>query len=168
MENHYDIKPLSLDHAEALTKWFNVFVDQDLGVIENFHVSIQSEIDYISQYLSDVGEGEPLSYVVFHNKEIVGKSDIRPLTRYIDKHVVELGFGLLGQHAEAGEQLLRFMMKEVKRRGFEVVLYFILGRNRYFRDIFKNAGFQEVGRISKFYKRNGVYDDRIILERNLM
>lgn len=168
MENHYDIKPLSLDHAEALTKWFNVFVDQDLGVVENFHVSIQSEIDYISQYLSDVGEGEPLSYVIFHNKEIVGKSDIRPFTRYIDKHVVELGFGLLDQHAKAGEQILTFMIEELKRRGFEIALYFILGRNRYFRNIFKNVGFQEVGRISKFYKRNGVYNDRIILEKNLM
>ncbi|OGY18017.1 MAG: hypothetical protein A2784_00900 [Candidatus Chisholmbacteria bacterium RIFCSPHIGHO2_01_FULL_48_12] len=168
METHYDIKPLSLVHAQALTKWFNLFVDQDLGIVENFHVSVQSEIEYISQYSSDIGNGKPLSYVILHNREIVGKSDIRPLPRDIDKHVVELGFGLLDGHTKAGEQLLTFMMEEVKRRGFEIALYFILGRNRHFRNLFKNVGFQEVGRISKFYKRNGVYDDRIILERNLM
>lgn len=167
MEIHYDIEPLSLAHDQALTKWFNLFVDQDLGVVENFHVSVESEIEYLSKYSSNIVNGKPMSYVILHNGAIVGKSDIRPLIRYIDKHVVELGFGLLDGHTKAGEQLLTFMIEEVKSRSFELVLYFILGRNHYFRNIFTGVGFEEVGKISNFYKRNGTYDDRIILEKKL-
>lgn len=168
MENSYEIKPLSLDHAQELTAWFNLFVDQDLGVVENFHVSIESEKEYISKYLTDIVQDQPLSYVIFDGSKIIGKSDIRPHSRYIDKHVVELGFGLLEGCSQAGEQLLEFMIKESKRRGFEVALYYILGRNLYFRNIFKNVGFKEVGEISNFYKNNNIYDSRIILEKNLI
>lgn len=168
MEINFEIQPLSLSHAEGLTKWFNDFVDQDLGVVENFHVTVESETEYISKYLSQIQGSEPMSYVISENDIIVGKCDIRPLTRYIDKHVVELGFGLIDKHSAAGERLLSFVLEELKKRGYEVVIYFILGRNQYFRDIFARRGFKEVGVISNFYKLNEKYDDRIILEKKLI
>lgn len=163
----YVIETLELKHAQLLADWFNTFVDQDLGVVENFHVTVESEEKYIRDYLANLQNGEASSYVVLCNKIIVGKTDIRPLSRYIDKHVVELGFGVLKEHPEAGKQLLQFVGEEIKKRGFEVALYFILARNHYFRDIFKAVGFKEVGEIIKFYKIKEDYDNRIILEKIL-
>lgn len=163
----YIIEPLALKHAEPLTEWFNMFVDQDLGVVENFHVTVDSEKEYIKDYLSALKKDEHNSYVISLNGAIVGKTDIRPFSRYIDKHVVELGFGILKEHPEAGKQLLQFIEEPLKKRQLEVVLYFILARNKYFRKLFKSVGFKEIGKIDKFYKTNDVYDDRIILEKIL-
>ena len=167
MEDNFIIEPLELGHADALTDWFNAFVDQDLGVVENFHVTPESEREYIHHYLEDVKEARPMSYIISKGNSIIGKCDIRPLTRYIDKHVVELGFGILGNQNQAGEKLLYFVLEELKKRDYEVVIYFILSRNQYFRTIFMNVGFSEVGVISNFYKLETGYDDRIILEKKL-
>ncbi len=165
--NKYVVESLSLKHAQPLTDWFNTFVDQDLGVVENFHVTVESEEKYIRDYLANLQNGEASSYVVLCNKTIVGKTDIRPLSRYIDKHVVELGYGVLKEHPEAGKQLLLFIGEVIKKRNFEIILYFILARNHYFRGIFKAVGFKEVGEIIKFYKTKEDYDNRIILEKIL-
>ncbi len=163
----YSIEPLDIKHADPLTNWFNTFVDQDLGVVENFHVTVDSERSYIEDYLSTIKTGEPMSYIISHDEIIVGKVDIRPFSRYIDKHVVELGFGMLKDHPEAGKQLLQFIEEPLKKRNLEVVLYFILARNNYFRELFKLSGFKEVGKIDNFYKVDEGYDARIILEKIL-
>lgn len=165
--NKYIIEPLDLKHAEPLAEWFNTFVDQDLGVVENFHVTAEGEKKYIKDYLSTLKEKECNSYIISLSGVIVGKTDIRPFSRYIDKHVVELGFGILEEHPEAGKQLLQFIEEPLKKRNLEVVLYFILARNKYFRKLFQSVGFKEVGKIDKFYKTTDGYDDRIILEKVL-
>ena len=163
----YKIEPLGINHSQVLAKWFNTFVDQDLGVVENFHVSVESEIKYIEDYLRNLQDNIATSYIVSYNGIIVGKTDIRPLSRYIDKHVTELGFGVLKEHPEAGKQLLQFISKIAKKRNFEIILYFILARNHYFRDLFKLTGFKKVGEIQKFYKTDKSYDNRVILEKIL-
>lgn len=164
-KNNYTIEPLGIQHAKLLARWFNTFVDQDLGVVENYHVTVKSEQKYIENYLINSKKSASSSFVILDDHVIIGKADISPLLRYIDKHVAEIGYGILKDNSRAGLQLLKYVEETMKKRKFEIALYCILARNKYFRSLFKKAGFKEVGKIVKFYKTKKGYDNRIILEK---
>jgi RimJ/RimL family protein N-acetyltransferase len=161
------ILPLSLNQARPLAKWFNAFVDEDSGVVENFHVTEEQEKSYIKSAMRDVQKGKLYSFVAVLDGSIVGKIDLKPFTRYIDNHVVEIGFGVLRKYPDLGISLISHAEKVARENNFEEAIYYILSSNVFFISLFEKAGFRQVGRLKNFYKREGWYEDRIILQKNL-
>jgi len=167
MEDKYTIRKMRVTDAAALAKWFNKFVDQDVGVVENFHVNSKQEESYIKDMLAKEKTGEASCRLILLNGRIVGKADLLPLKRYIDKHVAEISFGILMGESEMGITLLAELEKIAIKEGLEQIIYFILSNNEYFIKIFSSLGYKEVGRIKNFYKKESSYFDRVILQKEL-
>lgn len=163
------ILPIRIEDAKLLSEWFNTFVDQDVGIVENYHVTPDQESSYILSLLEKIDKKRIFSYILKDNESrIVGKIDLIPLQRYADKHIVEISFGILKENIDEGGKLLSYAQGLLKQLGYEQMIYYILSNNSLFINLFTSCGFSIVGRIKNFYKKNGNYFDRIILQKRIV
>ncbi|MBN4054305.1 GNAT family N-acetyltransferase [Nitrospira defluvii] len=161
------IRPVDTKDTEELVSWFNQLVDEDPGIVENFHVTQEQERHYLSSLLKEIKQREALSLVVIKEGKIVAKVDVKKLKREVDRHIGEVSFGVLRGFGACGGELLRELPKFSGKINCHVLIYYILSSNKFFIDIFKKANYKVCGQIENFYRKDGSYFDRKILVNNL-
>ena len=100
----------------------------------------------------------------------VGTFYIRPNQQGGGAHVCNCGYitarGAEGQGVARG--MLAFSLEEAKRLGFEAMQYnFVLADNIRAVETWKRAGFDEIGRIPRAFRKDEAYVDALILHRFL-
>ena len=48
----------------------------------------------------------------------------------LDKHVVEISFGVLKEYTETGKKLISYAENFLKEKGYEQMIYYILSNNK--------------------------------------
>ena len=99
--------------------------------------------------------------------EIVALGEVERLKRWIERHVAEIRFGLLPGHTDAGRELVAGLETEARKIGVEVLIYFHLQTQLTGLEIMRSLGYQEAGRIPRYYKRETGYVDRVYLMKLL-
>lgn len=166
--NKVIIRPVFLSDAEKITEWLNQLVHETPEIVE--HVSkttVEQQKQAISNSVWDIRENKAISFVALQDNKIVAKIDIKKRPREIDNHVGEAIFGVLDGYDEAGIALIDEACKKAKDIGVENVVYYMLDSNQRFLQLFKESGFEEVGRMYNFYKRDKEYFHRVIMQKFL-
>lgn len=159
-------QPNILD-SEKLMIWFNKLIDEEWGIAEKEKMTIENETKWLNERLKSVKKGESIFLIQEENNEIIACASLERLKRYIDKHVAELSFGVLKGYENKTNELMEQAIEKSKEKKIKVLIYYILACNERFIDIMKGAGFNEVGKISNFYLKNGKYIDRVIMQKVL-
>lgn len=161
------ISSVAVEDAQNMMEWFNTFVEQDLGVVEDTKVTLEQEKSYLKSCVEQLNNNKLLSIVGRFDQKIVGKVDVRRLPRHVDNHVGEVSFGILREYAQEGVNLIDYISLRAKESNYSVLVYYILDCNQLFIDIFEKAGFRKAGVIRNFYKTPKGQFDRVIFDKIL-
>jgi len=136
------------------------------GIVERSKVN-PDDNPFLEQQIKSVKEGKSIVLIMKSGNKVTAKIDIKPLYREVDKHVGEVSFGVLKGFDGKSIDLVREACKKAKTLGIRILVYYILDVNKRFGSVIEKAGFKKAGTVRKFYRINGRYYDRVILERAL-
>lgn len=162
---------MTVQDAKAMLIFFKRLVKEDPERVERLEdvkkFGIQDEMNWITQRGEQEKEKELFARIVDDNREIVAEGEIERLKRWIERHVAELRFGVLPGHRDVARELVAELIHLAESNGIQVILYFHLETQKADIALMKEHGFNEVGRVKKYYRRENEYIDRVYLVKNL-
>lgn len=163
----FRVFPLQEAAQKDVTAWFNRLIDENVGIVERVKIDSNDNV-FLDQQLENIRKGKLFSFILSDGGKIIGKVDLRPLSRECDKHVGEISFGLLKGYPEAGVDLLAKVESAARRNKIHALIYYILEKNSYFQEIFLRSGFSKIGSLPNFYRfSDGDSDHRVIFHKQL-
>jgi L-amino acid N-acyltransferase YncA len=99
--------------------------------------------------------------------KIVTEGEVERMTRWVEKHVAEIRFGVLPNHELIAEVMLENLIETAKNNNIEVLIYFHLETQKKGIEIMEKLGFESAGVIKKYYKKGDKYINRIYLVKYL-
>lgn len=166
MKKWRNICYISRNNVRATSEWFNKLIAERPGIVERSEVN-PDDNPLLEQQVKSVKERKSIVLIMKSGNKVAAKIDIEPLHREVDKRVGEVSFGVLEGFDNESVELVREACKKAKTFGLRILVYYILGGNKRFISVMEKAGFKKAGIIGKFYRINGRYYDRIILEKVL-
>lgn len=166
------IRKIQKDDAVNLLKYFNTLVNVDPERVERAEdvakITLDNEVKWIENQLSKEDNKEIfLLCGLDDNGDIVAEGEVEKLPRWIERHVAEIRFAVLPENNLVAETLIQELFEKAKNNGIEVLLYFHLETQKRGIEIMEKLGFEKMGVVEKYYKRNGDYIGRIYMVKNL-
>jgi N-acetylglutamate synthase-like GNAT family acetyltransferase len=165
------IRKLEQSDASGLLKFFIKLVTADPERVERLEdvqsFTVPDEERWIASRLEGEKESQIFARVIEESGEIVGEGEVERLKRWIERHVAEIRFGVLPEHASRALELVQELEGVAKAAGIEVLYYFHLSTQAKGLEVMRQAGFKDAGKIEAFYKRQGQYIDRVYLAKDL-
>lgn len=127
-------------------------------------------LETTQKYIQNCIDNNYPQYYAIEDDEIVAWCDIIPKQVVGMNHVGILGFGMLADYRGngIGSELMRKTIEHAKKiNNIERVELEVNESNRYAFELFKRMGFNIEGKRPKARKRNGVYDDIILMGKNI-
>jgi hypothetical protein len=162
---------IRLEDAEAFLTYFRRLTADDPERVERPQdvatISLEIERAWIQSRIDAETKQEMIVRCVESGGKIVALGEMERLKRWIERHVAEIRFGLLPGHQADGRELVAELEAGARKSGIEVLVYFHLASQVTGLDVMRSLGYQEVGRIPNFYKRETKYIDRVYLSKQL-
>ncbi|WP_416772905.1 GNAT family N-acetyltransferase [Pseudomonas sp. RHF3.3-3] len=158
-------KQPSVQDAESLLSFFIRLVGEDSERVERSEdVSLLTqsmEEAWVGQLIEKEHDGEGIAICVLdESSAIVGLGEVERRSRWIERHVAEIRFGLLpGYHAQ-GVALIELLQQRARGIDIEVLYYFHLATQRQGIEVVRSCGFEYSGSIPDYYKKEGIYISR--------
>lgn len=166
-----EIREIQIGDAEGLLEFFEKLVEADPERVERIEdvkaFDVQKEQEWIKHRLDTAQKQEMFALVAESEQGIVAEGEIERFKRWPERHVAEIRFGSLPGYEETALQMVNQLEKIAKNNNIELLLFFHFATAKSAIGIMRQAGFQQVGRISKYYKRGSEYIDRVYLAKNL-
>jgi hypothetical protein len=162
-----------LDHhdAEELLNFFKKLVTADPERVERPEdvkkISLESEEEWVKKLLQKERDGDIVVFVGRKDGSIVIEAEVEKKSRWIERHVGEIRFGMLPGNEELAKEIITMLIQEARKINIETLIYFHLATQISGLALIKDAGFSECGRIAKYYKRGNEYIDRIYLSMTI-
>ncbi len=166
------IRLIEPDDAKKLMVFFGKLVSEDPNRAETLQDvqarTIEKENGRTLQRISDNESDECISLVISNDENIYGDCEIKRLKRLVDRHVGELSFGILTGFEDYGKQMIDGLLQKAKEIGIELVYFVHLESQVRGIKLVSELGFQQSGKIDKYYKlENKNYISRVIYTKIL-
>ncbi|EKD58245.1 MAG: hypothetical protein ACD_56C00166G0001 [uncultured bacterium] len=171
-KNNMDIKKIKIEDAEKMLKFFHELVVADTERVERTqdvdNITLEMEENWIlGRIKKEDEEKEMVVRIIEDGGKIVAEGEVEKLSRWIERHVAEIRFGMLPGNEKQTLEMVNELCLKAKKIGIEVLQYFHLETQKAGIEIMKKAGFSEFGRAEKYYKRGNEYIDRIYMQKIL-
>lgn len=165
------IRGISLVDAEPLRDFFRLLTRQDrqraVSPEEAAAVTLEQERAWISARLEREKAGEMIVLCCAENGRILAEGEVERLPRKVERHAAEIRFGVLEGYGREALRLVESLVERSEQAGIEVLIYFHLATQAIGLDTMRSAGFQEIGRIPRYYKMGEAYVDRVYMVKLL-
>ena len=162
---------IAVTDAEAFLAYFARLTRLDPERVERpedvAKLDVSMELSWIERRLDAERAGEMVVRCAEADGEIVALGELERLRRWIERHVAEIRFGVLPGHQEAARELVADLESRAREKGIEVLVYFHLATQTAGLAIMRSLGYEEIGRIPRFYKRDSEYVERVYLTKRL-
>lgn len=131
-----------------------------------FRYTVEEEQQLIRKFIE---QENSLFLVAVHAGEIIGNIDVTGNQRAMMKHTAMIGMGMLKAWRRSGlgtlfmEQVLQWAQCNPVLEQLWLEVY---AENEAALQLYRKAGFEEKGRFNAFFKHNGIYSDKIIMNRS--
>jgi len=170
-EKDAKIRTITTDDAPKLLDYFRKLVEVDQERVERpedvSRITLVRERQWISGKLKSEEDGDMIIRCVEVSGQIISLGEVERLKRWIERHVAEIRFGLLPDSKIFGMALVQELEQQAVSLGVEILVYFHLETQEQGLSIMRESGFGEIGRIPRYYKRQGGYVDRLYLAKHL-
>lgn len=158
-----------MSDAKDLERLINSLIEEKAAITLDREQSFEEELSWLSETLKNVEKGKEIALVVEVDEKVLGSSGVRKKEGN-ESHVGELGIllrkGIRGKGI--GEKLIKTLIKEAKKRlEIEIVTLNVYHTNEIALNLYKKAGFEEIGRLKDGAYHNDKYKDVIIMSKDL-
>ncbi len=166
------IRKIKTSDSELLLNFFKELVALDPERVERpgdvNKITEEAERKWIKQRLIKE-EKKDIFVLCGLNDEgkIVIEGEVERLPRWIERHVAEIRFGVLPKYDDIAEELVKKLIEIAKENNIEILTYFHLDTQKTGIEIMKKLGFETMGSIKRYYKRDKEYIDRIYFVKYL-
>jgi L-amino acid N-acyltransferase YncA len=166
------VRKITPADAPALLQYFTKLVDIDRERVERPEdvagITLEMEEKWVTRLLEKEAVGEMVVRLGADDSgTVVVLAEVERKPRWIERHVAEIRFGMMPGYAEVAQHVLEECIGEAKKMGVTELLYFHLATQVRGIEIMKKMGFIEVGRVEKYYNRQGTYIPRVYLQKSL-
>jgi len=164
-------RPSTTD-ADRLLSYFCQLVELDSERVERCEdaqlLNHEKEVKWIEGLLKKEQAGDAIALCVLNEQStIVGLGEVERRPRWIERHVAEIRFGLLPDHADAGIALVNLLEQQAKGIGIELLYYFHLASQSQGITVIEACGFDFSGVLPSYYKKGGAYIDRVLYAKKI-
>jgi len=159
--------PRMPDIDQAL-KFVNALMDEAEYIRLNKNITRKQEEKWLKEKLEKIAKREDVMIFVFVDGKLAGNVNAESHGGN-SAHVGEIGISLREKYTGLGigSRLLKAIEPESRRVGFEVLRISCYKGNKRARHVYGNLKFKEIGIIPKARKRNGKYDDEVIMHKDI-
>jgi hypothetical protein len=166
------IRKIEIRDSEPLLNFFKELVVSDPERVERPEdvgkITEEMEREWIKQKLVKEDKKDIFILCGLNDEEkMVIEGEVERLPRWIERHVAEIRFGLLPGYESIGEELVKKLIKTAEENRIEILIYFHLETQKTGLEIMKKLGFELMGTVKKYYKREAEYIDRVYLVKYL-
>ena len=165
------IRCIGAEDAEAFLAYFRRLTEVDPERVERpedvAQISPEKERIWIQSRIDAERAQEMVVRCVESGDMIIGLGEVERAKRWIERHVAEIRFGLLPGYQGEGHALVRELEEGARMIEIELLVYFHLETQVTGLSSMRSAGYREVGRIPRYYKREKEYVDRVYLSKPL-
>ena len=165
------ISKLDLQYTEKFLSFFKELVRRDPERVERVSdvekITLENEQAWVERLIQKEEQGEMIVRLGMESDNIVVEGEVERKSRWIERHVAEIRFGMLPNNESIAKEVVSELIKQARVQGIEILFYFHLRTQKAGISIMKDLGFKEFGVIEKYYKRDNEYVDRVYLMKNI-
>ena len=155
--------------ASGMRDYKNSLVDEKAEIGRQERVNLEEVIDSLSDHIKEIKKENRIGLVVEIGGEIMGHGKITK-KRQASSHVGKLSIGLREEargHG-VGSKLMESLISEARKElDIELVTLGVFDTNEKARNLYRNYGFEEIGRLEDGIKQDKRYKDLIRMKKDL-
>jgi putative acetyltransferase len=148
--------------------FINSLVEERAMIMMNEKQTRDSEIGWMSQFLSSVERDKVVAVVADVDGHLVGSCEITPRRGYL-AHLGSLGISLLDGYRDIGigQEMMLEAERQSLRLGVEVVELEVFEANKRAIHVYEKLGYRITGRLPDAIKWEGTYMDGLIMVKKI-
>ena len=150
------------EDLDDLLDFMNSLIKEDAPINRVEEISRNEQIDFLARQLFDIENGRIIQLVAETNGKIVGNADVEKLSGR-ESHVGKLGVAVRSGYRRIGiaTKLIETLIQQAKDEGLKIILLAVYENNLSATTLYKQLGFEEIGRTPKGVLWKGKYIDDI-------
>jgi RimJ/RimL family protein N-acetyltransferase len=133
-------------------------------------ISLENEANYLESQLKRIEAKTAITLFVFENNKLIAISDINMLDK-TEKHLGVLAISVAKDFRGQGigKLLMELLLKEAQKEiaDLKIVTLDVYQANVVAQNLYKEAGFVEYGRLPNGVTRSNIFEDRILMYKNV-
>lgn len=169
-EDQAIIRYPEMKDGKGLQNYINSLIEEGAKITKTNKISFKEEVDWLAEALKKIEKGKKVQLILEIDGEVVGSSNVNRKDREPTQHVGNFGIGLKQDFREKGlgKKLSQIVLKEARKElDLEIIKLKAYENNEVAISLYKELGFEEVGRLNNGVKRDGKYIDLLIFEKKL-
>lgn len=138
--------------------------------LQGEEVSQNEETKYLNDQLLKVKNHQCVYLLTFCNSELISASEIHMLDK-TEKHVGIFGIAILnGFRGEGiGKLVMELILREAEKEilDLKIVTLEVYATNEVAQNLYKKLGFVKYGKLPSGVMRNGAFEDRLMMYKNI-
>lgn len=154
-----------------LLNYINTLSDERTFIsYQGEHETIESETNFLNKVLKEINNKTRVHLLVIINNKIAGTAAIEMQTK-TQRHIGVLAISVAKEFRSQGigRKLLEKIIEEAISNipQLEIITLAVYSKNTLAREMYKNFGFIEEGRLTNGVKLENSYDDQIFMYKNV-
>lgn len=159
-----------ISDIKGMMNLINSLVIERTDIAKSTQVTFQEERAWLEDTIKSIKEKNKVILIAEIDGKIVGSCEITRDPYDVSRHVGTLGIGLAkdARGIGIGAKLVRQTMHEGKKKlHLKLVKLYVFDSNNVAKNLYKEIGFSEIGRIPNGVYHNKKYKDDIIMAKRL-
>lgn len=156
---------------EQLLKFINDLSDERTFIrYQGEHETLESEKKFVDTRLKDIKDNKAVHLLAFNNDNLIGASEIH-LSDKTEKHIGIFGLSVIKDFRGEGigKLLMDLVIKEAVKKldNLKIITLVVYSTNDIARNLYKQMGFTEYGKLPNGITRNEKFEDAILMYKNI-
>jgi ribosomal protein S18 acetylase RimI-like enzyme len=160
-----------ISDLDEMLKYINKLSDEKTFIrYQGEHETLESEIKYLKSSLKAIENKKAVHLIVCYNNKLIAVSGIDMLDK-TEKHVGIFGITVAKEYRGEGigKLLMDLILKEAEKEipGLKIVTLEVYAKNSIAKSIYERLGFKQYGLLGNGIFRGGVFEDAILMSKNI-
>ncbi|MFB6166830.1 MAG: N-acetyltransferase family protein, partial [Candidatus Nanohaloarchaea archaeon] len=159
-----------MEDVDELLEMINSLVEEGAPITRVEKLEREDEVEWLSNVLEKMENGRMVYLVVEVDGKVRGSAEVEREDEPPKSHLGRLGISLREEirGKGIGTRLMKTVMSEAQEElGIETVILEVFESNEPAKNLYEKVGFREAGRVEDGIKREGKYEDYLIMQKEL-